>query len=167
MGSFQDLLNRLRGGEFNYEQMGNIPEVKKRTNTILNDPRQMLLNTDANYSNMGSYVPSQMPGAMGGGFDHGIAGNMSDIQQMPYRYGDQTGGIQQMPYMYGTQGPMLAQGQGGFNIMNPFTYGNMKKAVEGTRAGDENIEYSDTPTGKIGEAANERNRMIQQLLQGY
>ena len=43
-------------------------------------------------------VPSQMPGAMGGGFDHGIAGNMSDIQQMPYRYGDQ-GGIQQMPYI--------------------------------------------------------------------
>ena len=112
-------------------------------------------------------VPSQMPGAMGGGFDHGITGNLSDIQQMPYRYGDQTGGIQQMPYIYGTQGPMLAQGQGGFNIMNPFTYGNMKKAVEGTRAGDENIEYSDTPAGKIGEAANERNRMIQQLLQGY
>ena len=109
-------------------------------------------------------VPSQMPGAMGGGFDHGIAGNLSDIQQMPYRYGDPTGGIQQMPYMYGTQGPMLAQGQGGFNIMNPFTYGNMKKAVEGTRAGDENIEYSDTPAGKIGEAANERNRMIQELL---
>ena len=51
--------------------------------------------------------------------------------------------------------------------MNPFTYGNMKKAVEGTRAGDENMEYSDTPAGKIGEAANERNRMIQQLLQGY
>ena len=87
MGSFQDLP----------ERMGNIPEVKKRTNTILNDPRQMLLNTDANYSNMGSYVPSQMPGAMGGDIDHGIAGNMSDIQQMPYRYGDQ-GGIQQMPY---------------------------------------------------------------------
>ena len=56
---------------------------------------------------------------------------------------------------------------GEFNIMNPFTYGNMKKAVEGTRAGDENMEYSDTPAGKIGEAANERNRMIQQLLQGY
>ena len=83
------------------------------------------------------------------------------------------GGLKQMPYMYGTQGPMLAQGQGGFNIMNPFTYlldfikGNMKKAIEGTRAGDENIEDSDTPAGKIGEAANERNRMIQQLLQGY
>ena len=126
MGSFQDLLNRLRGND----------------------------------------IPSQMPGAMGGGFDHGITGNLSDIQNRPFDYG-MKGGLKQMPYMYGTQGPMLAQGQGGFNIMNPFTYGNMKKAVEGTRAGDENIEYSDTPAGKIGEAANERNRMIQQLLQGY
>ena len=126
MGSFQDLLNRLRGND----------------------------------------IPSQMPGAMGGGFDHGITGNLSDIQNRPFDYG-MKGGLKQMPYIYGTQGPMLAQGQGGFNIMNPFTYGNMKKAVEGTRAGDENIEYSDTPAGKIGEAANERNRMIQQLLQGY
>ena len=132
MGSFQDLLNRLRGND----------------------------------------IPSQMPGAykmgvgMGPGIDHGITGNLSDIQNRPFDYGVK-GGLKQMPYMYGTQGPMLAQGQGGFNIMNPFTYGNMKKAVEGTRAGDENIEYSDTPTGKIGEAANERNRMIQQLLQGY
>jgi len=59
-----------------------------------------------------------MPGAMGGGmgigFDHGITGNLSDIQsrtidygvkggpqQMPYIYGDQTGGIQQMPYTGG------------------------------------------------------------------
>ena len=109
-------------------------------------------------------VPSQMPGAMGGGFDHGIAGNLSDIQQLPYRYGDPAG-IQQLPYRYGDREiQLLAQGQGGFNIMNPFTYGNMKKAVEGTRAGDENIEYSDTPAGKIGEAANERNRMIQELL---
>jgi len=132
MGSFQDLLNRLRGND----------------------------------------IPSQMPGAykmgvgMGPGIDHGITGNLSDIQNRPFDYG-MKGGLKQMPYMYGTQGPMLAQGQGGFNIMNPFTYGNMKKAVEGTRAGDENIEYSDTPAGKIGEAANERNRMIQQLLQGY
>ena len=126
MGSFQDLLNRLRGND----------------------------------------IPSQMPGAMGGGFDHGITGNLSDIQNRPFDYG-MKGGLKQMPYIYGTQGPMLAQGQGGFNIMNPFTYGNMKKAVEGTRAGDENMEYSDTPAGKIGEAANERNRMIQQLLQGY
>ena len=132
MGSFQDLLNRLRGND----------------------------------------IPSQMPGAykmgvgMGPGIDHGITGNLSDIQNRPFDYG-MKGGLKQMPYMYGTQGPMLAQGQGGFNIMNPFTYGNMKKAVEGTRAGDENMEYSDTPAGKIGEAANERNRMIQQLLQGY
>ena len=126
MGIFESFLNRLRGGEFNYERMGNIPEVKKRTNTILNDPRQMLLNTDANYSNMGSYVPnmptpqepqqpdfrvpSQMPGAMGGGFGHGIAGDVADIQKMPYRYGDQ-GGIQQMPYRGGT--PTLTEfGQG-------------------------------------------------------
>ena len=109
-------------------------------------------------------VPSQMPGAMGGGFDHGIAGNLSDIQQLPYRYGDPAG-IQQLPYRYvDREIQLLAQGQGGFNIMNPFTYGNMKKAVEGTRAGDENMEYSDTPAGKIGEAANERNRMIQELL---
>ena len=129
MGSFQDLLNRLRGGEFNYERMGNIPEVKKRTNTILNDPRQMLLNTDANYSNMGSYVPSQMPGAMGGGIDHGIAGNLSDIQQMPYRYGDQ-GGIQQMPYRGGTPTLIdfgkgleaLKKGKERGGVMNDSTY---------------------------------------------
>ena len=129
MGSFQDLLNRLRGGEFNYERMGNIPEVRKRTNTILNDPRQMLLNTDANYSNMGSYVPSQMPGAMGGGFDHGITGNLSDIQQMPYRYGDQ-GGIQQMPYTggvptlidFGKGIEALRKGKERGGVMNDSTY---------------------------------------------
>ena len=129
MRNFQDLLNRFTKGEFNYEQMGNIPEVKKRTNTILNDPRQMLLNTDANYSNMGSYVPSQMPGAMGGGFDHGIAGNMSDIQQMPYRYGDQ-GGIQQMPYTGGVPSLIdfgkgleaLKKGKERGGVMNDSTY---------------------------------------------
>ena len=61
MRNFQDLLNRFTKGEFNYERMGDMPEVRKRTNTILNDPRQMLLNTDANYSNMGSYVPLPTP----------------------------------------------------------------------------------------------------------
>ena len=45
-----------------------------------------------------------MPGAMGGGFGHGMAGDVADIQKMPYRYGDQTGGIQQMPHIYGQQG---------------------------------------------------------------
>ena len=129
MKNFQDLLNRFTKGEFNYEQMGNIPEVRKRTNTILNDPRQMLLNTDANYSNMGSYVPSQMPGAMGGGFDHGITGNLSDIQQMPYRYGDQ-GGIQQMPYTggvptlidFGKGIEALRKGKERGGVMNDSTY---------------------------------------------
>ena len=150
MGSFQDLLNRVR--------TINMPGVDM---PMPQEPQQPDFR-----------VPSQMPGAynmgvgMGPGIDHGITGNLSDIQNRPFDYG-MKGGLKQMPYMYGTQGPMLAQGQGGFNIMNPFTYGNMKKAVEGTRAGDENIEYSDTPAGKIGEAANERNRMIQQLLQGY
>ena len=145
MGSFQDLLNRVR--------TINMPGIDM---PMPQEPQQPDFR-----------VPSQMPGAMGGGFDHGIAGNLSDIQQLPYRYGDPAG-IQQLPYRYGDREiQLLAQGQGGFNIMNPFTYGNMKKAVEGTRAGDENMEYSDTPAGKIGEAANERNRMIQQLLQGY
>ena len=60
----------------------------------------------------------------------------------------------------------VAQGQGNFNIMNPFTYGNMNRAVEGTRAGDENIQYSDSPAGQVGEAANERNRLLKQLLEG-
>ena len=120
-----------------------------------------LIGTDANYNNMGSYVPSQMPGAMGGGFDHGIAGNLSDIQQMPV-----SGMIPGMA-MGNMAGTQIAQGQGGFNVFNPFTYGNMKKAIDKTRAGDENVEYSDTPVGGIGKAANEKNRLIQQMLQGY
>ena len=69
MGSFQDLLNRLRGND----------------------------------------IPSQMPGAynmgvgMGPGIDHGITGNLSDIQNRPFDYG-MKGGLKQMPYMYGDQG---------------------------------------------------------------
>ena len=54
-----------------------------------------------------------------------------------------------------------------FNILNPFTYGNLGKTIDKTRAGDEDIEYSDTPAGQIGKAANERNRMINELLQNY
>ena len=89
MGSFQDLLNRLRGND----------------------------------------IPSQMPGAMGGGFDHGITGNLSDIQQMPYRYGDQ-GGIQQMPYRGGTPSLIdfgkgleaLKKGKERGGVMNDSTY---------------------------------------------
>ena len=104
MGSFQDLLNRLRGND----------------------------------------IPSQMPGAMGGGFDHGIAGNLSDIQQMPYRYGDQ-GGIQQMPY------------RGGTTTLTEFGQGleALKKAQEGRR---------DMSTGGL---MNEETRRMMNMLQGY
>ena len=71
MGSFQDLLNRIR--------TINMPGVS------MPEPE----------------VPSQMPGAYKMGIDHGIAGDLSDMQQMPYRYGEQ-GSIQQMPYRGGT-----------------------------------------------------------------
>ena len=55
----------------------------------------------------------------------------------------------------------------GFNLFNPFTYGNIGKAIEKTRSGDPNVEYEDTQVGNIGRAANERNRMINELLQNY
>ena len=55
----------------------------------------------------------------------------------------------------------------GFNLFNPFTYGNMGKAIDKTRSGDPNVEYEDTQVGNIGRAANERNRMINELLQNY
>ena len=80
-------------------------------------------------SQLVAQVPSQMPGAMGGGFDHGITGNMSDIQQMPYRYGDQ-GGIQQMPYTGGVPSLIdfgkgieaLKKGKERGGVMNDSTY---------------------------------------------
>ena len=97
-------------------------------------------------------VPSQMPNAMGGMPTHGITANLGTIP------GTAIGN------MAGTQ---IAQGKGGFNIMNPFTYGNLKEAVDKTRAGDENVEYSDSVVGGIGRAANERNRMMQEMLRGY
>ena len=51
-----------------------------------------------------------------------------------------------------------------FNILNPFTYGNFGKVVDKTRKGDEDIEYTDTPTGQIGRTANEKNRILRELL---
>lgn len=51
-----------------------------------------------------------------------------------------------------------------FNLLNPFTYGNVGKTIDKTRSGAEDIEYTDTPTGQIGRAANERNRMLRELL---
>ena len=105
MGSFQDLLNRIR--------TINMPGVS------MPEPE----------------VPSQMPGAykmgvgMGPGIDHGITGNLSDIQKMPYRYGDQ-GGIQQMPYTggvptlidFGKGIEALRKGKERGGVMNDSTY---------------------------------------------
>ena len=92
---------------------------------------QELLNAFENKGIAGpaNLVPSQMPRAMGGGFNHGIAGNMSDIQQMPYRYGNQ-GGIQQMPYTGGVPSLIdfgkgleaLKKGKERGGVMNDSTY---------------------------------------------
>ena len=51
-----------------------------------------------------------------------------------------------------------------FNLLNPFTYGNVGKTIDKTSAGDEDIEYTDTPTGQIGRTANEKNRILRELL---
>ena len=51
-----------------------------------------------------------------------------------------------------------------FNLFNPFTYGNVGKAIDKTRSGDPNVEYEDTQVGNIGRAANEKNRMLRELL---
>ena len=81
------------GGELPLDAVKANP--RRGSSTDKKDAFQNLLNRAT--GQLVAQVPSQMPGAMGGGFDHGIAGNMSDIQRMPYRYGDQ-GGIHQMPY---------------------------------------------------------------------
>ena len=49
-----------------------------------------------------------------------------------------------------------------FNLFNPFTYGIVGKAIDKTRSGDPNVEYEDTPTGQIGKAANEKNRIMEE-----
>ena len=81
MNQFELFLNRMRGG--------NMPSVDMPTPQEPQPPDFR--------------VPSQMPGAMGGGFDHGITGNLSDIQNRPFDYG-MKGGLKQMPYSYGDQG---------------------------------------------------------------
>ena len=50
-----------------------------------------------------------------------------------------------------------------FNILNPFTYGNLGKAIDQTRSGNPNVEYENTPTGQIGSAANEKYRIMREL----
>ena len=52
--------------------------------------------------------------------------------------------------------------QMGFNILNPFTYGNLGKAIDKTRSGAEDVEYTDSVVGGIGKAANEKNRFMEE-----
>ena len=47
-----------------------------------------------------------------------------------------------------------------FNILNPFTYGNLGKAIDKTRSGDPNVEYEDSQVGVTAERANERNQLL-------
>ena len=49
-----------------------------------------------------------------------------------------------------------------FNLFNPFTYGNVGKAIDQTRSGNPDVEYEDTPAGQIGKAANEKNRIMEE-----
>ena len=87
MNQFELFLNRMRGG--------NMPSVDM---PMPQKPQQPDFR-----------VPSQMPGAynmgvgMGPGIDHGITGNLSDIQSRPFDYG-MKGGLKQMPYREMLQG---------------------------------------------------------------
>ena len=107
MNQFELFLNRMRGS--------NMPSVDMPTPQ---EPKQPDFK-----------VPSQMPGAMGGGFDHGITGNLSDIQNRPFDYG-MKGGLKQMPYRGGTptliefgQGlEALKKGKERGGVMNDSTY---------------------------------------------
>ena len=54
----------------------------------------------------------------------------------------------------------------GFNLFNPFTYHNLGKAIEKTRSGDPNVEYTDSPVGKAAERANRTNQLIQMMNEG-
>ena len=106
---------------------------RRGSSTDKKDAFQNLLNSAT--GQLVAQVPSQMPGAykmgvgMGPGIDHGITGNLSDIQQMPYRYGDQ-GEIQQMPYRGGTPSLIdfgkgleaLKKGKERGGVMNDSTY---------------------------------------------
>ena len=54
----------------------------------------------------------------------------------------------------------------GFNLFNPCTYGNMGKAIDKTRSGDPNVEYSKGPTGDYGRALNQRNQILKMFEEG-
>ena len=53
-----------------------------------------------------------------------------------------------------------------FNILNPFTYGNLTKTIDKTRAGDENVEYTDSQVGVTAERANRLNQLLKQMNEG-
>ena len=53
-----------------------------------------------------------------------------------------------------------------FNLLNPFTYGNLGKTIDKTRTGDEDIEYTDSPVGRTAERANRTNQLIQMMNEG-
>ena len=54
----------------------------------------------------------------------------------------------------------------GFNILNPFTYGNLGKAIEKTRSGDPNVEYTDSQVGVTAARANKLNQLLKQMNEG-
>ena len=54
----------------------------------------------------------------------------------------------------------------GFNLFNPFTYGNVGKAIETTRSGDPNVEYTDSQVGVTADRANRLNRLLKQMEEG-
>ena len=54
----------------------------------------------------------------------------------------------------------------GFNLFNPFTYGNLGKAIEKTRSGDEDVEYTDSQVGVTAKRANEMNQILEKFRRG-
>ena len=54
----------------------------------------------------------------------------------------------------------------GFNLFNPFTYGNLGKQLIKTRSGDEDVEYTDSQVGVTAERANRLNRLLKQMEEG-
>ena len=54
----------------------------------------------------------------------------------------------------------------GFNLFNPFSYGNLGKAIEKTRSGDPNVEYTDSQVGVTAERANRMNQLLKQMNEG-
>jgi len=53
-----------------------------------------------------------------------------------------------------------------FNLLNPFTYGNLGKAIEKTRSGDPNVEYEKSQVGVTAKRANEMNQLLEKFRRG-